>query len=92
MTRLDGELFIDSSIGRNTHFSFGYSLDEGIEVTLTSPSGQVFDKESTEYSDDGLFGWVRINIQANAEVGHEEEFDSVISDDIKCDEYWRIGK
>ena len=62
---------VDSNIGRNTQLSFGYGLDEGIDVTVTSPSGAVIDKQSDEYVDDSQFGSLQIRLAENAEVSSQ---------------------
>ncbi|XP_072016163.1 calcium-activated chloride channel regulator 1-like isoform X2 [Amphiura filiformis] len=60
---------VDSNIGRNTQFNFGYSLDEGVDVIVTSPSGSIIDKSSAEYSKDDRFGSLQIKLEEVAEVG-----------------------
>ncbi|CAH1784722.1 unnamed protein product, partial [Owenia fusiformis] len=49
------EIPIDGSVGDRTSFHFSYFVKSSVEVTLTSPSGVVYDKNSAEYNDDSNF-------------------------------------
>ena len=63
--------FIDSSIGKQTTFTFDMAYDQGAEVVMTTPSGSIIDKTSKEYTYDAAFRAIQISFKM-AEVGHFE--------------------
>ena len=72
--------FIDSSIGKQTTFTFDMAYDQGAEVVLTSPSGSVIDKTSKEYTYDAAFRAIQISLN-KAEVSQLESFINAM---IRC--------
>ncbi|XP_038047849.1 calcium-activated chloride channel regulator 3A-1-like [Patiria miniata] len=62
-------VYIDSSIGRDTQFVFGYSHQDGIAVRMTRPNKTLITAGSPEYDTNSDFKRIRIAIPGDAQVG-----------------------
>ena len=50
-------VYIDENVGKETQFIFDYNPNGAIDITLTSPSGKVYDTSSpvVTYSPNGIY-------------------------------------
>ncbi|ESO89263.1 hypothetical protein LOTGIDRAFT_229148 [Lottia gigantea] len=63
-----GSAFVDADIGRNTIFTVLYTTEEPL-ISITSPTGRVYNSRYPEYKIDHSFNTVRIEIPEIAEIG-----------------------
>ncbi|XP_071846823.1 calcium-activated chloride channel regulator 1-like [Apostichopus japonicus] len=84
-------VYIDATIGRLTIFDFtnyhpNPSSGAAVHITVTSPSGETFDRSSTYYEDDLAFKKVVIRIPDIAEPGAWEYYiqnqDTTVAHDV----------
>ncbi|XP_067667836.1 calcium-activated chloride channel regulator 1-like [Haliotis asinina] len=55
-------VYIDSTVGNNTLFTFTLAANTDIEVNVSDPGGEVYNRSSAEYSSDAELQIVRLRI------------------------------
>ncbi|XP_066297322.1 calcium-activated chloride channel regulator 4-like [Branchiostoma lanceolatum] len=62
-------VLLDSTVGENTEFSFGWTDETGVEWSVTSPSGAVYTNSSAEVSYNHQAKIATVKLAGKAEVG-----------------------